>query len=371
MADMAAQPSVRSVRFALLMALRITPILAAAALVACGSAATPDVAGACNRVASPSGSDGAAGTQDAPFRTVQRLADSLDAGETGCLRAGTYDKRQDGGYVLRFRDGGRAGAPVTVKSYPGERAKLEGTVYVPKKAPHVTVRDLDIDGRARWIEGEPVTVKITAAGVTFQGNRLTNRRLKSCLILGSNSGFGAAVRPVVRDNVFRDCGDPAHDLQDHAIYAENVSDGLITGNVFSGTAGFAIHLYPNARRNRVTRNVMVDNGGGVIVAGDEDHSSSDNVIERNVIAGSRKAENITLYWEGRAGTGNVARGNCLVPGRGGNADGGRGLALAGNVVARPEFVDPESGDYRLEPGSPCGDLVGAGLVAAAARVARR
>ena len=352
------------------MALRLTPILAAAALVACGSAATPDVAGACERVASPSGSDGAAGTQQAPFRTVQRLADSLRDGETGCLRAGTYDKRQDGGYVLRFRDGGRAGAPVTVRSWPGERAKLEGTIYVPRRAAHVTIRDLDIDGRARWIEGEPVTVKITAAGVTFQGNRLTNRRLKSCLILGSNSGYGRAVRTIVRDNVFRDCGDPAHDLQDHAIYAENLSDGLITGNVFSGTAGFAVHLYPNARRTRVVRNVMVDNGGGVIVAGDEDHSSSDNVIERNVIAGSRKADNITSYWEERAGSGNVARQNCVLPGRGGNLDGGRGLALADNLVARPEFVAPEDGDYRLKAGSPCSDLVGAGLVAGAARVSR-
>ena len=350
----------------LVMSLRLSAILAAAALSACGTASTPDVARAsCDRVAAPGGSDRADGTTGAPFRTVQRLAGSLEPGETGCLRAGTYDKRQDGGYVLKVKEGGRRGKPLTIQSYPGERAKLEGVVYVTKEAPNVTLRDVDIDGRARWLRDDTVSVQVMAANVTLEGNRITNRGLKSCVILGSNNGYGRAVRPVLRRNVFHRCGDTGHGLLDHGIYVENAVDGEITENVFWGTAGYAVHLYPNAQRMKVARNVMDDNGGGVIVAGNDEHTSSGNVIERNVIARSRKDHNIALYWEEGVGRGNVARDNCLFDGDGGDVDDDRGLQLLDNVSRNPRFVDAGARDYRLESGSPCADILGANVASAA------
>src|SRR5690349_24887022 len=83
-------------------------------LAACGANAQNPL---CNKVAAPNGSDNAAGNEDAPFRTAQVLADSLTPGQTGCLRGGTYSED------LTIRQGGNAGAPVTIRSFPGERAR--------------------------------------------------------------------------------------------------------------------------------------------------------------------------------------------------------------------------------------------------------
>jgi hypothetical protein len=351
-------------RFALLvMAIRIAPIAAALAIAACGSGVHPTPAGACDRVAARGGSDRNAGTAGSPFHTVQRLADSLKAGQTGCLRSGTYDEMTPGQYVLKFFHGGRPKAPVTIRSYPGERARLKGVVYFPQGSPHVTLRDVDIDGRAPWLTSDTVTVQIMAADVTFEGNDLTNRGLKSCMILGSNSGWGRAVRTHIRRNVIHGCGNPGHGMLDHGIYAENVLDADISGNVFWGNAAYAVHLYPNAQGTRVTRNVMADNGGGVIFAGEGSRASSRNLVERNVIARSRHDFNITFYWPTRqtVGTGNVARDNCLFDGARGNIARQVGFAAAGNVIADPKFANPAARDYRPAAGTACSRLVGAGI----------
>ncbi|MEA2125099.1 MAG: hypothetical protein QOI80_1881, partial [Solirubrobacteraceae bacterium] len=122
-------------------------------LTACGSsspARSPAPAGraepsagharACDRVASPRGDNRAAGTAAHPWRGAQRLANGLRPGMTGCLRAGTYRGGGSAGYVLRFTHG-----RVRVRSFPGERARLAGVVYVRRGANHVTLTGVDIE----------------------------------------------------------------------------------------------------------------------------------------------------------------------------------------------------------------------------------
>ena len=72
--------------------------VAMAALTASSPAAV-----SCDRVAAPSGSDSAAGTVAGPYRSTQKLADSLAPGQTGCLRSGLYE--QD----VKVTKGGGAG----------------------------------------------------------------------------------------------------------------------------------------------------------------------------------------------------------------------------------------------------------------------
>ena len=98
----------------------------------------------CSKYASPSGSDSAAGTVTAPYRTAQRLADSLSAGQTGCLREGSYTA--SGPYVLSPGHGGSATAPIAIRSYPGEHARLVGIVNVAHGIDHVTLSDLLFEG---------------------------------------------------------------------------------------------------------------------------------------------------------------------------------------------------------------------------------
>ena len=89
----------------------LATLLAGAAMAFLWSSDGASAATTCDRVASPSGSDGGAGTLQSPYRSAQKLVDSLAAGQTGCLRAGTYTQ-----LVLSFHHGGSSGAPVTLTS---------------------------------------------------------------------------------------------------------------------------------------------------------------------------------------------------------------------------------------------------------------
>ena len=75
---------------------------------------------AADYVVAPNGSDGAPGTADAPFQTVQKAAQVLKPGDTAYLRAGTYRET-----VVPSRSGA-PGTPVTFRAYPGERPVVSG-----------------------------------------------------------------------------------------------------------------------------------------------------------------------------------------------------------------------------------------------------
>jgi hypothetical protein len=313
--------------------------------------ATPATAAAnpCDRYASPGGS-------------VQRLVDSLRPGQTGCLRDGTYDDTEDG-YIARF------GEPrVALRSAPGEHARIVGIVMVAPEADRVRISGLSIEGT-----GDHNTVKIYATRVVVRGNDITNRmRGDSCMMLGSDD-YGRAIRPVVRDNVFHDCGATAHDNLDHAIYAASVVRGRIVDNVFSNSAAYSIQLYPNAQRTRVARNV-IDGGrdtvrGGIVIGGDDDTASRGNVVERNVITHTPWA-GVYSYWSGGTGRGNVVRDNCMWATEDAVDDRG-GLVVGRNAVADPRFRDRTRGDYRLGDDSRCVGVLGRAAAAIAAHVSAR
>jgi hypothetical protein len=313
------------------MAIRLTrrsiPLIALGAwLAACGAGTKPAAAAACDRVAAPNGSDRADGTYGDPFRSAQRLADSLRPGETGCLRAGTYSTGR--GFVLRFNRGGRPGAPVVVRSYPGERATLAGPVYVPQGSDNVTIADLDVSDTTSYGREHNLTMHLMASGIRLQGTRITNGGRKTCVLLGHRD-YGRAVRTVITGNRFEHCGSTAHGMLDHAVYVSRSVGVQIVDNTFTDTAGYAVHLYPDAQRTLVRGNLMDRNGGGVIFAGEGGKASSDNLVEGNVITGNRREPAIRSYWGGRVGTGNVARDNCVDDA----VRVTRGFAARGNIVA--------------------------------------
>lgn len=339
------------------------PILGAVLLLAaCGDDDDPpraQTAIACDRFASPDGSDSDRGTKAAPFETVQKLADALSPGEVGCLRDGTYvaDSDDDHDAVLTLSHGGSSDAPIAVAGYPGERATLEGTVTVSEGADDVTLTNLVFEG-----VGDSNTIKIYSEDVTVEYSEITNEgRGWSCMILGSNDGDGQAVRPVVRGNRFHDCGDLGNDNKDHGIYASNVTDGEIVDNVIHSSAAYAIQLYPNAQGTRFAHNVVDGGGrsirGGIAFGGDDDYASADNLVERNVIAYSR-TYNVTSSWDETVGSGNVAHDNCLWSGEAGDVLPDGGFTATDNETADPGFRDRADGDYRLDSDSPCLKTVG-------------
>lgn len=308
--------------------------------------------GHCDKVASPRGSDRNAGRRAAPYRTAERLVHALAPGQTGCLRGGRYHRAEGSPVVLSIRRSGRPGAPIVLRSYPGERARIAGITEIERDASWIRLADLDFEG-----DGSQNTIKIYGADIAIESSDITNRqRGQSCLILGSPDK-GVAVRPLIRGNRLHDCGSPANGNKDHAIYASNTVGGRIVRNLIVNSAAYAIQFYPDAHGTLFERNVVDGDGdsirGGVLLGGDGRQASSDNLVAHNVIAFAA-TYGVSSNWEGPEGTGNVVRDNCIWQARHGSIQGqAAGFSAAGNVVADPKFRNRRRGDYRLSATSGC------------------
>ncbi len=67
------------------------------------------------------GNDSNAGTIGSPWRTVQKAANTLRAGQTALIRGGTYSENN-----IRFTNSGTSGSRITLKNYPGETPIIDG-----------------------------------------------------------------------------------------------------------------------------------------------------------------------------------------------------------------------------------------------------
>jgi parallel beta-helix repeat protein len=311
----------------------------------------------CARFVATSGSDRAQGTAQRPFRTVRRLVAALRPGETGCLAPGRFTED------VTIRRGGLPGKPITLRSGPGGRATIAGIVYVADSANDVVLSNLKLDGRNTSWRASP---KINGDRVVLRGNEITNANTAICVILGpSFEQYGRARGTVVERNRIYHCGRLPETGHDHGIYVEGSDDARIVGNIIHDNADYGIHLYPDAQRTSIVRNVIDHNGGGIIFAGEDgdgeyrqDYASSNNVARNNVISNSRKSYLIEAHWGGPVGRGNVATRNCLWGGARGTISNQLGFVARDNVVARPQFVNRAHGNFRLRRGTACARILG-------------
>ena len=91
---------------------------------------------------SPSGDDSNSGTEDNPFKTLEKARDAVrdmissgtypEDGVTIYMRGGDY--ALSGSFELTGQDSGTAEAPVTYMSYPGETANITGGTKLPYSA---------------------------------------------------------------------------------------------------------------------------------------------------------------------------------------------------------------------------------------------
>jgi parallel beta-helix repeat protein len=160
---------------------------------------------------SPDGSDTAAGTEGAPFRTIQRAASLVDAGDTVVVRAGRY-----AGFQLGWDSpqSGTATQPITFKADPGAVIKgrndetpdginLEGASYVVIDGFTVNNAEGDI-GRAciRSVLNRRVTIR--------------NNDVSNCGTWGIFTSHSDYVRIAGNRTSFNNTGTSDH----HGIYRE-------------------------------------------------------------------------------------------------------------------------------------------------------
>jgi nitrous oxidase accessory protein NosD len=277
----------------------------------------------CDRVASPG--SGAA---------VERLLRSLDPGQIGCLRGGAYR----GSIELATR--GTAREPITLRSYPGETARLIGRLWLNRKSAYVVIRGLELNGRNRAGLPSPT---VNGRHITFVDNDVTNDHTAICFELG-HPRYGTARNVTIRRNRIHDCGRLPPTNHDHGIYVGMARDTRIVRNRIYANADYGVHMYPDAQRTYVARNVIDRNGEGVLFGGTIEVAPRDNLVEHNVITNSRRRYNVESHFVpgGPIGQRNVVRENCI--GGGARDDGSGGIA--------PQ-IGFEATDNVTEPGRAC------------------
>ena len=315
----------------------------------------------CDKVAAPTGSDTNPGTLAQPYLTAQKLADSLSAGQTGCLRAGTYVQN------VTVGRGGAAGSPLTVRNYPGENATLRGRLWVRDEANFVTITGLSLDGRNASNLPSPT---VNGDDVTFSRNDLTNYNTGICMVLGASAAdndpiWGRALRTQVVKNKIHNCGALPATNHHHGVYVEAADDVNVSDNWIYDNADRGVQFYPDAQRAVVSRNVIDGNGEGVSFGGSDTVASSGNQVKNNVITFSNVRHNVESWWPGPIGTGNAVDTNCAFGsvrddyGNGGIDASEGGFTAANNINADPLYVNRGGKDFRLTAASPCRGVLGA------------
>jgi hypothetical protein len=307
---------------------------------------------ACDLFASPRGGDAAPGTLSRPLKSIDELVDRLRPGRVGCLLGGTYVEN------VSIELGGRRKARLTLRSAPGNRARVSGYVLIRDTADYVTLSHLDVDGH----DVSPITIHVYGDDAVLDDLDVTNRdkvtgtHTGSCVLLG-REGL-PTFRPIVQRSRIHNCGSSRHD---HGIYAEFPRRAVIRDNYIYDSPGYGVSMYPDARSTLIVRNVIDGNGNGnVTFSGEEaggeysrDYASSWDVVTRNAITNARSRYNVESFFPSFRPVGNLVSLNCVWNAPWGNFGYTDGYARTENLAVDPQYLSRERKDFRLRRGSPC------------------
>ncbi len=313
----------------------------------------------------PSGSDSAAGTSQAPFKTIQRATNLVNPGDTVIVRDGTYGDDDGNGVIAYVQRPGNASGWITFKSENPWGAKLRGTAEHGffLEQPYIRIEGFDISvshgtDACDAIAGYTSHVQVVGNHMHHIGNVCTDTAYGIDAVFFTNGSDW-----VIERNVIHDIGRLAPGQQgcvpgnnyyrnhDHGLYVV-ASDVIIRNNVFYDIkAGWAIHLYPSALTNvQILNNTFANpnpfNPGHIIIA--------------NALTNSRIANNI--FYEPNsvalnfdlAGTqtGTLVQNNLVYPGAMSSTV-PSGVMMSGNLTGMtPSFVDANAFDFHLQMTSP-------------------
>ncbi len=248
-----------------------------------------------NVFVSPTGSDAAAGTATAPWKTLQHAADVVKAGDLVDVKAGTYS-----GFVLR--SSGTASSPITFKAEPGV------TINTPTS----------YSGDDIYLYGASfVTVQgFTVTGATHAG---ISSRLNHDATIVNNVADNNAIWGIYTshsDRVVIDHNVTSRSHQQHGIYVANATvSPVITNNIVWGNSNCGIQMNGDAGQGgtglitgaTVTGNIIYNNGktGGSAINAD----GVQNSVFQNNLLYNNHANGLSLFHgDGAAGSSN----NCVI-----------------------------------------------------------
>ena len=293
----------------------------------------------CDRFAAVSGSDGGAGTLADSYATPQKLIDSLAPGQTGCFRAGTYSFSQTDVTVPL----------ITLAPYNDEAVTLEGTIKVKPGGHDSTIEGMKLNGAGGTTDAGP---KIYADGVVLRENEITNENTDICVHVGSWYSDPAPRGVVIERNRIHDCGELPSTNMDHGIYLSEARDAIVRDNWIYDNVDRGVQQYSEVEGAEITGNVIFNNGQGVNFSG-----GSSQIVKGNIIASSNLRWNVYAGSTGTPAEG-VLRDNCVYAAKSGytsngGIDSSNVFSEDANLTAKPAFVDPAAGDFRLGAGDAC------------------
>lgn len=321
----------------------------------------PPVTG--DKFAAPNGNDANAGTLASPFKTVRKLIETLQAGQTGMLRAGTY------GDYSTWHGGpsyhGTATQRITLTNYPGEKATIVG--YFGAGKDYWTIRNLYFNTtNVGYHSLGSQALDIGGRYMIFENNDVYQEpsvNAGNAVLVGAGAALhdGSGDNMILRYNRIHDFGKTGN--LDHGFYHKDGQNVQIYGNwIWHDAHGWGIQVYPGPRNSVYHSNVIDKCGSGFVIADDGGSTVLNNDVYNNVIINS-----VGLTFTGGCGlsgssysTGgnNKFRDNICFNNPGGIRGELEGytwceaVQVSGNTIIDPMFVDAANHNYLLKSGSP-------------------
>jgi hypothetical protein len=325
-----------------------------------GGAATTTPATTDNYYVSPTGSDTAAGTKAAPFKTLARAAKAaVKAGTTVWVAPGTYA----GG--IKTTASGTAAARIYWVSTTKWGAKIvppssSSSSYAwDNRGNYVSIIGFDVDGTnsgsgTKWLQG----IYTGGSYGMIQDNHVHHLARSAGCTSGGGSAIGVdsyyhGVKTDVVSNVVNDVG-PAGCTYIQGIYVS--TSGSIKNNLVYRVGAVAIHLWHDATDVIITNNTVTSSTFGMVIGGGDFYFTSagaNNVYVANNIVYDNK---YGISEQGKTGTANKYINNLVYQNPTYNISLRNGLKATGTISSNPLFKaysrTAATPDYHLTSSSP-------------------
>ncbi|MDD5371702.1 MAG: right-handed parallel beta-helix repeat-containing protein, partial [Anaerolineaceae bacterium] len=264
---------------------------------------------------STQGNNANPGTFDQPWKTVQHAIDAVHPGDVIYLHGGVYSES------VGVHQSGRSDSPITLTSYSGERATIDGganmALYDAGSHEYITLRSLTLKSTGRftlrigWWQEPKSSNYWTVQDSTLIGATILrghHNLFDNNIIDGSGytqDGAGIQdIQEVSHDNIFR--GNTIRNFTTNdgrGIWLESRShDDLVENNVISNISGrmgqcIDVDDYGEVGWRHTIRNNRVSGCGYV---GIQIENGFDTLIENNTLSGGGQAGIIIInYGDGK------------------------------------------------------------------------
>jgi len=242
----------------------------------------------------PNASDNNPGTESAPWKTIQKAANTLEAGEKVYVKTGVYKELEvypnSGVLGLKPKKSGQPGNPIVYEAYPGDQVIIdqnyEGAGFYIFGFDFITIRGFEIRNAMR----AGVHTTATSEGIVVESNNIHHILWNS----GSNIGaikFDGCLNCIARNNRLHDVyangiADPRDYDNIAGVHSYDMENTLIEHNEIWRVYNGVFHKRSTGRKGTIIRrNKIYDVHWGVrySVGGRGDPAHLNQEVYENLI----------------------------------------------------------------------------------------